>query len=78
MPIHEYQCTKCGEITEKLILSGDKELKTCPECSGKVTKLMSSNNFILKGTGWYVTDYKNKDKPKPKKPKIDTKLKETK
>lgn len=35
-------------------------LKRCPTCQSKVTKLMSSTSFQLKGSGWYVTDYARK------------------
>ena len=56
MPIYEYRCNKCGEfeIVQKIT---DPQLKKCPTCRGKVTKLISSTSFQLKGTGWYVTDY---------------------
>lgn len=69
MPIHEYQCEKCGEITEKLVLKKSDEPKDCPKCHGKVHQIMSNTSFILKGSGWYATDYANKGKPKPKKGK---------
>jgi predicted nucleic acid-binding Zn ribbon protein len=35
-------------------------MKTCKQCSGEVTKLISNCSFQLKGTGWYVTDYGKK------------------
>ena len=35
----------------------DKPLKKCPDCSGKVQKLISRSSFHLKGSGWYATDY---------------------
>ena len=35
----------------------DKPLKKCPDCGGSVRKLMSNTSFVLKGTGWYATDY---------------------
>lgn len=56
MPIYEYQCIKCGKKVEVLQKIDDKP----PECHGPMKKLMSVNNFHLKGTGWYATDYKNK------------------
>ena len=60
MPIYEYQCKKCGlfEVMQKIT---ETHLKRCPTCRGKVTKLISNSSFHLKGTGWYVTDYANKD-----------------
>jgi predicted nucleic acid-binding Zn ribbon protein len=38
----------------------DKPLSKCPTCRGKVTKLISSTTFHLKGSGWYITDYARK------------------
>ena len=64
MPIYEYQCKRCGEVTESLQKMSDPPLKKCPECGGKVSKLMSMNTFHLKGSGWYVTDYAGKKAPK--------------
>jgi len=60
MPIYEYQCKKCGqfEVMQKI---SERSLTRCPTCQSKVTKLMSSTSFQLKGTGWYVTDYGRKD-----------------
>ena len=60
MPIYEYECRKCGGITEVFQKFSDSPLKKCNKCSGKVHKLISHSTFHLKGTGWYVTDYANK------------------
>lgn len=59
MPIYEYHCDKCGdfEVTQRIT---EDPLKKCPTCRGKVRKLISSTSFMLKGTGWYVTDYARK------------------
>ena len=62
MPIYEYQCKKCGTIEEALQKFSDKPLTKCRHCTGKLHKLVSQSSFHLKGTGWYVTDYKNKSK----------------
>ncbi len=61
MPIYEYQCEKCGETTEVLQKFSDAPLTGCPSCGGHVEKLMSMNSFQLKGSGWYVTDYKGQN-----------------
>lgn len=63
MPIYEYQCQKCGQVTEQIQKMSDPPLKKCPSCGGKVGKLMSMNTFHLKGSGWYVTDYSRKNSP---------------
>ena len=60
MPIYEYECAKCGHIEEVLQKFSDKPLRRCPQCSGKLHKLVSQSTFHLKGTGWYATDYANK------------------
>ena len=59
MPIYEYHCGKCGEF-ETMQRMSDKPLTKCPTCRGKVTKLISSTTFHLKGSGWYITDYARK------------------
>ncbi|EKE01281.1 MAG: hypothetical protein ACD_21C00173G0001 [uncultured bacterium] len=67
MPIYEYKCKKCGHEFEQLQKVTDKLLQTCPECGKKsLVKLVSNTSFQLKGTGWYVTDFKDKTPPKEK------------
>lgn len=61
MPIYEYQCEACSQVTEALQRFSDAPLDTCPRCGGKLSKLISRNAFHLKGGGWYVTDYKGKN-----------------
>jgi putative FmdB family regulatory protein len=60
MPIYEYECAKCGHIHEIMQKMSEKPLTKCPDCSGKLHKLISQSAFHLKGSGWYVTDYSNK------------------
>ena len=59
MPIYEYKCPKCDviEVTQKIT---DAPLERCPNCRCKVKRLISLNNFQLKGSGWYATDYAHK------------------
>ncbi|MCL5024243.1 MAG: zinc ribbon domain-containing protein [Nitrospirae bacterium] len=57
MPIYEYQCESCGKKHEIVQRYTDMPLTKCPECGGTMRKLISSTSFILKGTGWYKTDY---------------------
>lgn len=57
MPIYEYECTKCGNLTEAWQKFSDPPLTECRLCSGRMKKVMSQNSFHLKGSGWYVTDY---------------------
>ena len=59
MPIYDYKCPKCGEfeVTQRIT---ENALKKCPTCKSKVERQLSRTSFILKGTGWYVTDYAKK------------------
>ena len=64
MPIYEYGCDACGKVIEVMQKFSDEPLKTCPDCSGQLTKLISRTSFQFKGTGWYVTDYARKPESK--------------
>ncbi|GBE00403.1 zinc ribbon domain protein [bacterium BMS3Abin07] len=64
MPIYEYRCLKCNKKQEFFQRFSDDPITTCPVCGGGMKKLVSANSFVLKGSGWYVTDYgTRKDKP---------------
>jgi putative FmdB family regulatory protein len=56
MPIYEYSCPRCGvfEIAGRI---KESALKKCPTCNSKVERLVSRTSFVLKGSGWYATDY---------------------
>jgi putative FmdB family regulatory protein len=69
MPIYEYECKSCGKHFELWQKITDEPLKVCKECGGELIKLISESSFILKGTGWYVTDYVRKEKEKKEKQK---------
>jgi len=69
MPIYEYRCTKCGEIHEVMQSFAEQPLQKCSLCAGPLKKLISDCAFHLKGSGWYVTDYGNKNKNKGKEVK---------
>ena|SRR4030067_1059935 len=77
MPIYEYACEKCNKHFEVMQKITDKSLTTCSDCKGHLKKMISNTSFVLKGTGWYATDYaSNKGcAPKttaPQKPKDST------
>lgn len=57
MPIYEYECAECKQHHEIMQKITEKPLKKCPFCDGKLKKLISNTSFVLKGTGWYATDY---------------------
>ncbi len=66
MPIYEYQCDQCGQITEVMQKFDDPAPEEC-SCGAKhsMHKLISHSSFKLTGTGWYVTDFRDKGKPLP-------------
>lgn len=82
MPIYEYKCTKCGQQIEVMQKMTDNPLEKCESCGGKLKKMITSTSFVLKGSGWYVTDYpsearkKAMDAKKPKDKKVDAQFKE--
>lgn len=43
----------------------EKPLTTCPDCGGEMKKMISNTSFVLKGTGWYITDYARDKKKEP-------------
>ena len=63
MPIYEYECQQCGKVFETIRKFSDPRLTECLcEEKAPVTKLISAAAFHLKGTGWYVTDFRDKGK----------------
>lgn len=63
MPLYEYQCEACEKVLEVMQKFSDAPLAECPDCHGKVSKLISRTSFALKGNGWYTTDYKKSSAP---------------
>lgn len=59
MPIYEYECLDCGKHFEIFQKISEDPLKKCRECGGHLNRLISMCSFQLKGSGWYVTDYKS-------------------
>ena len=57
MPLYEYRCTACEHTFELRQKFSDPPATECPKCTGKVTKLISSSAFALKGGGWYAEGY---------------------
>ena len=62
MPIYEYKCERCGQQFELLQRFDDPPRVECSFCGGEAERIISLANFHLKGTGWYATDYKDKDR----------------
>lgn len=58
MPIYEYNCPKCQKVFEEWVhLSEAHATVPCPVCGTPSKRVISETSFILKGGGWYVTDY---------------------
>ena len=59
MPIYAYKCESCGHAKDVLQKISDAPLTDCPAC-GKATfaKQLTAAGFQLKGSGWYVTDFR--------------------
>jgi len=76
MPIYEYLCNSCGAEKEHLQKISDAPIAVCPVCgSNDYIKRISAAGFQLKGSGWYVTDFKNN---KAKSPDAKSSSKDTK
>lgn len=63
MPIYAYQCSNCGHAEDVLQKMSDSPLSQCPAC-GQATyvKQVTAAGFQLKGSGWYVTDFRDNGK----------------
>jgi len=60
MPTYDYECAKCGHTFEAFQSISAEPLKKCPECKGKVNRLISAGGGVLfKGSGFYQTDYRS-------------------
>ena len=72
MPTYEYQCEKCQRVFEVRQRITEPPLSTCDACGGRVKRLLSPAPFILKGEGWYVTDYPSDSRKKAKEAEKST------
>jgi len=68
MPTYEYRCDKCSNEFEAIQKITDDPLMSCTKCGGHVQRLIGATNFILKGGGWYKTDYASGPGPSEPKP----------
>jgi putative FmdB family regulatory protein len=63
VPNYDYKCQKCSHKFEVFQSMSDAPLKKCPECGGKVKRLIGGGaGIIFKGSGFYATDYKKAGK----------------
>ena len=67
MPIYAYKCESCGHAKDVLQKMSDPLLTVCPSCGATTfQKQLTSAGFQLKGSGWYVTDFRGGDTAKAK------------
>src|SRR2546425_4393338 len=64
VPTYEYQCEKCQRVFEIRQRITEPSLTLCEVCGGHIKRLLSPAPFILKGEGWYVTDYPSESRKK--------------
>ena len=59
MPIYAYKCESCGHSKDVLQKMSDEPLTVCPQCGqAQFNKQVTAAGFQLKGSGWYVTDFR--------------------
>lgn len=64
MPIYAYKCASCGHADDVMQKMSDDALTKCPACGAEAySKQVTAPNFALKGSGWYVTDFRGGNKP---------------
>jgi len=64
VPTYEYECDACHRVFEIRQRITEDPLTRCDACGGPVHRLLSAAPFILKGGGWYVTDYPSESRKK--------------
>ena len=64
MPAYDYRCDRCDRTFEVRQRISEAPLTTCDRCGGPIHRLLSPAPFILKGGGWYVTDYPSEGRKK--------------
>lgn len=57
MPTYTYRCQKCGEEVEVVQSMSDPPLKRCKVCRGALKRTFHPVGIVLKGSGFYKTDY---------------------
>jgi len=68
MPIYAYRCASCGHAQDVLQKMSDPVLSVCPACGAATfEKQVTAAGFQLKGSGWYVTDFRGGNNAPTKK-----------
>jgi len=63
MPIYLYQCDTCGVRFERRQHISEPPLEDCPECDGRVRRIIQPVGVIFKGSGFYITDNRQVSSP---------------
>ena len=72
MPIYAYKCGSCGHAKDVLQKVSDAPLTVCPSCGAdSFSKQVTAAGFQLKGSGWYVTDFRGNSGSAPAADKAD-------
>ena len=71
MPLYDYRCDQCGHRFE--VRQGIKEdpLTECPQCGGRIRRVIHPVGIVFKGSGFYVTDSRNKSSASSAAPKSE-------
>jgi putative FmdB family regulatory protein len=64
MPTYEYQCRDCSKRVEAFQKITAEPFTTCESCGGSLRRVLFPVGIVFKGSGFYVTDYKNKENAK--------------
>ena len=68
MPIYAYRCAACGHAQDVLQKMSDPVLSVCPACGAATfAKQVTAAGFQLKGSGWYVTDFRGDNNARPRR-----------
>ena len=76
LPLYEFQCRKCGHRFERIQKFSDPDPKKCPECGGRMERMLAAPAVQFKGSGFYQTDYARKGSAPPSEGKSESKSEE--
>ncbi|GAC1393067.1 MAG: hypothetical protein NVSMB31_11970 [Vulcanimicrobiaceae bacterium] len=64
MPLYDYQCSKCHEVTEVRHGFDDTHSEPCPKCGADLKRLFNPAGIVFKGSGFYINDSRKSSEPK--------------
>ena len=63
MPIYDYECTDCKNRFEKIQRFDEEPIAVCPQCQGRLRRVIHSTAVLFKGSGFYITDSRGRSAP---------------